>query len=82
MSVITKPERNFRDVSDFTRHCFGARRYSPPSERDVQAWCRAIYHLDGLGLPALGVPLEVLMELYAIADDRLVRALDTIWDTA
>ena len=67
-------------MSNFTRHCPVGRRNSL-SACDVRAWRRTINHLDELGLTALGRPLGVLMQLYAISDDELVRALDTIWDT-
>jgi hypothetical protein len=52
------------------------------SERDLRAWQRTIRHLDERGLTPLGVPIHVVMELYAIGDDDLLRVLDTLWDAA
>lgn len=61
----------------------GVRGDPPPhSERDLRAWRRAIYHLNELGLNPMGVPLDVILELYAIGDDNLRRSLDTLWDAA
>lgn len=47
-----------------SRYFLGGGQYSPPTDRDVRAWRDTILHLDDLGFPPLGVPIDVLLELY------------------
>jgi hypothetical protein len=65
------------------RYSLGRRHYSqPPSEIELRAWHATIGPLHELGLTPMGVPLDIILDLYAVSDDHLRRSLDTLWDAA
>ena len=51
-------------------------------EIDLRAWRKTIDHLNRLGLTPIGVPANVMRELYAISDDNWRRIQDRMWGAA
>lgn len=60
-------------------------RRNPPltdAERraiELRAWRRTIDHLNSLGLTPMGVPADVMRELWAISDATWRRIVDSMW---
>lgn len=81
MTTVTRGAGN---TSARTPYSCGRRRNPPPTDaqrRDIElrAWRRTIDHLNSLGLTPMGVPADVIRELYAISDDNWRRIQDPMW---